>query len=149
MANGMRDGVHCRITLSRGEKTTSSMNPRFNVYGSKLVVLAEWKKPGGMATYDNSKGVSLITASGRRNPPQCVDSKVICPSCDVCRYSTFILSLLFLFQIHHCNLINNILPKIQANLAGAADALMLDLEGYVSETNATNVFAVRRLMASQ
>ena len=45
-------------------------------------------------------------------------------------------------QIHHNNLINNILPKIQANLAGCADALMLDMEGYVSETNATNVFMV-------
>ena len=64
-------------------------------------------------------GVTLITASQRRNPPQCVDSK-----------------------IHHCNLINNILPKIQANQAGAADAIMLDIEGFVSETNATNLFAV-------
>eukprot|EP00957_Ditylum_brightwellii_P123148 9389859-Ditylum_brightwellii.AAC.1 len=39
-------------------------------------------------------------------------------------------------------MINNILPKIQANLAGVADAIMLDLEGYVSETNATNIFMV-------
>eukprot|EP00051_Salpingoeca_urceolata_P029203 m.489231 g.489231 ORF g.489231 m.489231 type:complete len:569 (+) comp26517_c0_seq1:88-1794(+) len=120
-ANGMRDGVHMRFTLSRGEKTTSSMNPKFNVYGAKLVVVAEWKPIVGVATYDNSKGVSLITAANRRNPPQCVDSK-----------------------IHHCNLINNILPKVQANLAGAADAIMLDLEGFVSETNATNLFCVRR-----
>lgn len=37
-----------------------------------------------------------------------------------------------------------VLPKIQANHAGAADALMLDLEGFLSETNATNVFLVRR-----
>lgn len=40
-ANGMRDGVHIRMTLSRGEKTTSSMNPKFNVYGSKLVIVPE------------------------------------------------------------------------------------------------------------
>jgi hypothetical protein len=65
-------------------------------------------------------GITLITASNRRNPPQCVDSK-----------------------IHHCNLINNILPKVQANVAGAADAIMLDIEGFVSETNATNLFLVK------
>jgi protein-lysine N-methyltransferase EEF2KMT len=118
-ANGMRDGAHIRLTLTRGEKYTSSMNPKFNVYGTTLIVLAEWKPTEGKTTYDNSKGISLITASQRRNPPHTVDSK-----------------------IHHNNLINNILPKIQANHAGAADAIMLDVEGYVSETNATNIFMV-------
>ena len=118
-ANGMRDGAHMRLTLTRGEKYTSSMNPKFNVYGTTLIVLAEWKPTEGKTTYDNSKGITLITASQRRNPPQTVDSK-----------------------IHHNNLINNILPKIQANYAGAADAIMLDVEGYVSETNATNIFMV-------
>jgi branched-chain amino acid aminotransferase group I len=119
-ANDMRDGVHVRVTLSRGLKTTSSMNPAFNVYGSNLIVLPEWKPVGDAATYDNESGVTLVTASQRRNPPQCVDSK-----------------------IHHCNLINNILPKIQANNAGAADAIMLDVEGFVAETNATNLFAIK------
>ena len=47
-------------------------------------------------------------------------------------------------KIHHNNLIQNILPRIQANKAGAADAIMLDVEGYVAETNATNLFLVRR-----
>eukprot|EP00597_Dinobryon_sp_UTEXLB2267_P003151 CAMPEP_0170074942 /NCGR_PEP_ID=MMETSP0019_2-20121128/12168_1 /TAXON_ID=98059 /ORGANISM="Dinobryon sp., Strain UTEXLB2267" /LENGTH=470 /DNA_ID=CAMNT_0010285593 /DNA_START=444 /DNA_END=1856 /DNA_ORIENTATION=+ len=119
-ANGMRDGVHLRLTLSRGAKLTSSMNPAFNVFGCNLIVLPEWKPVGDAATYDNNRGIRLITATNRRNSPQCVDSK-----------------------IHHCNLINNILPKIQANVGGAADALMLDLEGFVSETNATNVFLVK------
>jgi protein-lysine N-methyltransferase EEF2KMT len=119
-ANGMRDGAHVRLTLTRGEKCTSSMNPKFNVYGTTLIIVPEWKPTdGGATTYDNTKGIVLITASQRRNSPQTVDSK-----------------------IHHNNLINNILPKIQANLAGAADAIMLDLEGYVSETNATNIFMV-------
>lgn len=118
-ANGMRDGAHMRLTLTRGEKYTSSMNPKFNVYGTTLIILPEWKPTEGATTYDNASGISLITASQRRNSPQTVDSK-----------------------IHHNNLINNILPKIQANLAGAADAIMLDLEGYVSETNATNIFMV-------
>eukprot|EP00588_Corethron_pennatum_P009710 CAMPEP_0194272750 /NCGR_PEP_ID=MMETSP0169-20130528/6228_1 /TAXON_ID=218684 /ORGANISM="Corethron pennatum, Strain L29A3" /LENGTH=550 /DNA_ID=CAMNT_0039015489 /DNA_START=300 /DNA_END=1952 /DNA_ORIENTATION=+ len=117
--NGMRDGAHMRLTLTRGEKCTSSMNPAFNVYGTTLIVLAEWKPTEGKTTYDNSKGISLITSSVRRNSPSTCDSK-----------------------IHHNNMINNILPKIQANLAGAADALMLDVDGFVSETNATNVFMV-------
>jgi branched-subunit amino acid aminotransferase/4-amino-4-deoxychorismate lyase len=96
------------------------MNPSFNIFGTNLIVLPEWKPICGPTTYDNEKGISLVTASGRRNSPQCVDSK-----------------------IHHCNLINNILPKIQANLANCADALMLDPEGYVSETNATNIFMIK------
>lgn len=118
-ANGMRDGAHMRLTLTRGEKCTSSMNPNFNVYGTTLIILPEWKPTQGRTTYDNTKGISLITASTRRNSPSTCDSK-----------------------IHHNNMINNILPKIQANLAGASDALMLDIDGFVSETNATNVFMV-------
>lgn len=119
-ANGMRDSAHIRLTLTRGAKITSSMNPKFNIFGCNLIILPEWKPVGDPATYDNTKGVSLITATNRRNSPQYVDSK-----------------------IHHCNLINNILPKIQANYANAADALMLDHEGFVSETNATNIFMVK------
>ena len=118
--NGMYDEAHMRVTLSRGPKTTSSMNPVFNAFGCCLIIVPEWKSVGGVATYDNVKGIDLITATNRRNPPSTVDSK-----------------------IHHCNLINNILPKIQANLAGAADAVMLDLDGFIAETNATNIFIVK------
>jgi branched-chain amino acid aminotransferase group I len=113
--NGMRDGAHIRLTLTRGEKVTSGMSPKFNRFGSCLIVLAEWKAP----VYD-AAGIRLITASVRRNAPQCLDSK-----------------------IHHNNLINNILAKIEANAAGVDDALMLDIHGFVAETNATNVFLVR------
>jgi len=115
-ANKMYDEAHIRLTLTRGEKLTSGMSPEFNTLGCSLIVLAEWKKP----VYDR-KGISLITSAIRRNPPQCVDSK-----------------------IHHNNLINNILAKIEANLAGVGDAVMLDVDGFVSETNATNIFFVRR-----
>ncbi|MEZ5394703.1 MAG: aminotransferase class IV [Bryobacterales bacterium] len=115
-ANGMRDGAHIRLTLTRGEKVTSGMSPHFNQSGCTLIVLAEWKAP----VYD-ANGVRLITSAIRRNNPQCVDSK-----------------------IHHNNLINNILAKIEANVAGVDDALMLDLNGFVSETNATNVFVIKR-----
>lgn len=83
-ANGMRNGAHIRLTLTRGAKLTSSMNPVFNIFGCNLIVLAEWKPVGDPATYNNAVGIKLITAAGRRNSPQCVDSK-----------------------IHHCNLINN------------------------------------------
>ena len=114
-ANGMRDEAHIRLTLTRGPKVTSGMSPEFNRAGPCLIVLAEWKKP----VYSLS-GIRLITASIRRNSPQTLDSK-----------------------IHHNNLINNILAKIEANLAGVDDAVMLDLAGFVAETNATNIFAIR------
>ncbi|MYC16699.1 MAG: branched-chain-amino-acid transaminase [Gemmatimonadetes bacterium] len=115
-ANNMRDEVHIRLTLTRGKKTSSGMSPHFNQYGSCLIVLPEWKPP----VY-SSDGIRLITASVRRNPPMCIDSK-----------------------IHHNNLINNILAKIEANVAGVDDAIMLDIFGYVSETNATNIFIVKK-----
>ncbi|MFN0242449.1 MAG: aminotransferase class IV [Planctomycetota bacterium] len=114
-ANGMQDGAHVRLTLTRGEKVTSGMSPKFNQSGPCLIVLAEWKAP----VYGTG-GLTLVTASVRRNSPQCLDSK-----------------------IHHNNLLNNILAKIEANAVGADDALMLDVEGYVAETNATNVFLVK------
>jgi len=114
-ANKMIDGVHIRLTLSRGLKTTSGMNPELNVFGCTLIVLPEYKPP----VYGN-EGIKLITSSIRRNTPACLDSK-----------------------IHHNNLINNILAKIEANLAGVDDALMLDLDGFVSETNATNIFYIK------
>lgn len=114
-ANGMRDEAHVRLTLTRGAKVTSGMSPANNRKGTCLIVLAEWKKP----VY-GSGGIRLITSSWRRNSPQCVDSK-----------------------IHHNNLINNILAKIEADLAGVDDAVMLDLNGFVAETNATNLFLVK------
>jgi branched-subunit amino acid aminotransferase/4-amino-4-deoxychorismate lyase len=51
-ANGMRDGTHVRLTLTRGEKCTSSMNPRFNVYGTTLIILPEWKPTEGKENID-------------------------------------------------------------------------------------------------
>jgi branched-chain amino acid aminotransferase len=117
-ANGMRDGVHIRLTLTRGVKFTSGMDPRLNTSGPTLIVLAEFKPP----VYDKT-GITLSTSSIRRFPPDCLDPK-----------------------IHHCNLLQSILAKIEANAAGADDALMLDVRGFVAETNATHVFAVERGM---
>jgi len=115
-ANRMYDGVHIRLTLTRGVKITSGMDPRLNQSGPTLIVLAEHKPP----VY-GSDGLHLVTSSVRRFPPDCLDPK-----------------------IHHNNLIQSILAKIEANVAGADDALMLDVRGFVAETNATHVFIVER-----
>ncbi len=113
-ANRMTDEVHIRLTLTRGVKITSGMDPRLNQSGPTLIILAEHKAP----VYGQG-GLKLITSSVRRFPPDCLDPK-----------------------IHHNNLLQSILAKIQANVAGADDALMLDLRGFVAETNATHVFIV-------
>lgn len=115
-ANNMDDGVHIRLTLTRGEKITSGMDPRLNQSGSTLIIVPEWKQP----VYDNEKGISIITSSIQRNSPRHLDSK-----------------------IHHNNLLNNILAKIQANVAGVNAALMLDAYGFVAELNGTNIFMVK------
>src|SRR6266699_2606226 len=116
VANKMSHGVHIRLTLTRGVKITSGMDPRLNQSGPTLIVLAEHKA----AVYSKS-GLKLITATVRRPPPEILDAR-----------------------IHHANLLNSILAKIEANNAGADDALMLDMNGFVAETNATNVFIVRK-----
>lgn len=115
-ANEMRDKTHIRLTLTRGEKVTSGMDPRLNTKGCCLIVLAEWKD----LVYDNTEGIRVITSAQRRNAPQFLDSK-----------------------IHHNNLLNNIIAKIQANVAGVDAAVMLDDNGFVSELNDTNVFMAR------
>jgi branched-chain amino acid aminotransferase len=90
------------------------MDPRLNRSGPTLIVLAEHKPP----VYDLA-GITLITSSMRRPPPDCMDPK-----------------------IHHNNLLPSILAKIEANAAGADDAVMLDHRGFVAETNATHLFLV-------
>ena len=89
-ANRMVDGVHIRLTLTRGVKVTSGMDPRINNAGPTLIVLAEHKPP----VYDKA-GLRLITSSVRRIPPECLDQ-----------------------NIHSCNMLNSILAKLQANQAG-------------------------------
>ena len=82
-SNSMYHDAHVRLTLTRGEKITSGMDPRLNQKGCTLIVLAEWKKP----VYGNNP-ITLITSSVRRNSPMHLDSK-----------------------IHHNNLLNNIITK--------------------------------------
>jgi len=113
--NSMTDDVHVRLTLTRGVKITSGMDPRLNQSGPTLIVLAEFKPP----VYGDA-GISLVTSSVRRHRPDSLDPK-----------------------IHHNNLLTSILAKIEANLSGADDALMLDDTGFVAETNATHLFHVK------
>src|SRR4029077_5863145 len=95
---------------------TSGMDPRLKQNGPTLIVLAEHKTPVYAKT-----GLTLATSKVRRTPPEVLDAR-----------------------IHHANLLNSILAKIEANNAGADDALMLDSRGFVAETNATHVFIVFR-----
>src|SRR5947209_4553583 len=114
-ANKMTDGVHIRLTLTRGVKVTSGMDPRLNQSEPTLILLAEYKAPVYAKT-----GLTLITSKVRRPPREVLDAR-----------------------IHHANLLNSILAKIEANNADADDALMLDTRGFVAETNATHIFIVR------
>ena len=114
-ANEMVDGVHIRLTLTRGVKVTSGMDPRLNASGPTLIVLPEFKPP----VYEMG-GLRLITSSVRRHSPDTLDP-----------------------TIHHNNLLTSIMAKVQANVAGVDDALMLDAQGFIAETNATHVFWVR------
>lgn len=115
-SNDFHTDTHIRLTLTRGEKITSGMDPRLNQSGCCLIVLAEYKP----LVYDNVKGIKLKTSSIRRNSPMHLDSK-----------------------IHHNNLLNNILAKIEANYCNVDDALMLDNLGFIAETNACNIFMVK------
>src|SRR6266446_7244913 len=104
-ANKMRDGAHIRLTLTRGVKITSGMDPRLNQSGPTLIILAEHKDPVYAKT-----GLTLVRSKIRRPTPEILDPR-----------------------IHHNNLLPSILAKIQANAAGMDDALMLDLRGFVAE----------------
>ena len=115
-ANDMSQDTHIRVTLTRGSKITSGMDPRLNQSGCCLIILAEWKPP----VYDNDHGITVLTSTIRRNNPSYLDSK-----------------------IHHNNLLNNIQAKIQANVARKDAALMLDYAGFAAELNGTNIFMIR------
>ncbi len=115
-ANNMWHDVYVRITLTRGEKISCGMDPRLSTTGCTLIVLAEWKP----AATESMIPISIITSSVRRLSPQFLDSK-----------------------IHHNNLLNNILAKIEANVAGVDAALMLDERGFLSELNDANIFLVK------
>jgi branched-chain amino acid aminotransferase len=115
-ANGMRDGIHVRLTVSRGLKYTSGLDPRINTSGCSFFILAEHKPP----VFDNTAGIRLVVVRQRR------------PFADVLDQ-----------HIHSCNQLTSILAKMEATAAGADDAILLDPAGMVAETSSTHVFVVR------
>lgn len=116
--NGMVDGVHMRLMVTRGDKTTPSQHPANLVGGPNIVIIAEHKKadPGV-----RQQGISLFTATVRRPGPDVLDQRLNCHS-----------------KLHE------VIALIQAVHAGADEALMLDVNGSVATCNATNFFIVRR-----
>ncbi len=115
--NGMTDGAHLRLMVSRGRKTTPSQHPANLAGGPTVVVIAEHKlaRPDVAAA-----GIALRTVSVRRPPPDTLDQRMNCHS-----------------KIHE------VVALIEATDAGADEALMLDTDGNVATCNATNFFCVR------
>jgi branched-chain amino acid aminotransferase len=115
-ANGLVEDAHIRITVTRGDKPRTGMDPRIGGGAPPtMVIVAEPKAPA----FPKS-GIRLVTSSVRRTPAQCLDPK-----------------------LHTLNQLGQIMAKIEANAAGADEALMLDMQGFVAETNSANIFMLR------
>jgi branched-chain amino acid aminotransferase len=116
-ANKMTDGVHVRFMVTRGIKKTPSQDPRLTVSGPNLVIIAEYKQASDES---REKGITLFTSTIRRGSPDYLDPKLNCHS-----------------KLHEVQAL------IQALQAGADEALMLDVNGFVATCNATNFFMVK------
>lgn len=116
-ANGMREGVHVRLMVSRGVKSTPYQDPRVTVGGATVVIIAEHKTPL-RATAE--QGIRLFTVHVRRGAPDVLDPK-----------------------LNSHSKLNCILACIQATKAGFDEALMLDPHGFVATCNSTHFFVVR------
>jgi branched-chain amino acid aminotransferase len=112
----MRDHVHVRFMLTRGIKKTPSQDPRLTISGPNLVIIAEHKKA---SPESKNKGITLFTSTIRRGSPDYLDPRLNCHS-----------------KLHEVQAL------IQALEAGADEALMLDINGFVSTCNATNFFMI-------
>ena len=117
-ANGMRSGVHVRLMVTRGVKSTPYQDPRFTITGPTIVIIPEFKAPKPELLSD---GIRLFTVHVRRGAPDVQDPK---------------------WNSH--SKLNCIAACIQATRAGADEALMLDPHGFVATCNATNFFIVRK-----
>jgi len=115
--NNMTDGVHIRVMITRGIKKTPSQDPRLTITGPNLVIIPEHK----MADESSKKsGLKLFTSTIRRGSPDYLDPKLNCHS-----------------KLHEVQAL------VQAIEAGADEALMLDINGFVSTCNSTNFFMVK------
>ena len=115
--NEMNDGVHVRVMITRGIKKTPSQDPRLTISGPNVVIIAEYKQASAKT---KDKGITLFTSSFRRGRPDYLDPKLNCHS-----------------KLHEVQAL------IQAIEAGAEEAQMLDVNGFVSTCNATNFFIVK------
>lgn len=117
-ANDMHDNVHVRTMVTRGFKKTPSQDPRLTISGPNVVIIAEHKKADPES---KNRGVKLFTSTIRRGSPDYLDPRLNCHS-----------------KLHEVQAL------IQALEAGADEALMLDINGFVSTCNATNFFMVKK-----
>ncbi|HSH02182.1 MAG TPA: aminotransferase class IV [Anaerolineae bacterium] len=116
-ANNMHDNVHIRFMLTRGIKKTPSQDPRLTITGPNLVIIAEHKQANEESRH---KGVTLFTSTIRRGSPDYLDPRLNCHS-----------------KLHE------VMALVQALEAGADEALMLDIHGFVATCNATNFFIIK------
>jgi branched-chain amino acid aminotransferase len=116
--NGMTDGAHIRLMVTRGTKRTPNQDPRFVIGGATIVIVAEFKSP---LPEVKARGLSLFTSTFRTSGPDVFD-----------------------LRLNSHSRLNLIQALIQAIHAGADEALMLDPRGFVASCNSTNFFIVRR-----
>ena len=115
--NGMHDGAHLRLMVTRGVKSTPNQDPRFVIGGATIVIVAEYKAP---KPETRARGLSLFTSTFRTSGPDVFD-----------------------LRLNSHSRLNLIQALIQAINAGADEALMLDPRGFVASCNSTNFFIVR------
>jgi branched-chain amino acid aminotransferase len=116
--NGMTDGAHIRLMVTRGVKRTPNQDPRFVVGGATVVIVAEFKTP---KPESKARGLTLFTSTFRTSGPDVFD-----------------------LRLNSHSRLNLLQALIQAINAGADEALMLDPRGFVASCNSTNFFIVRR-----
>lgn len=116
-ANDMHDNVHVRVMVTRGIKKTPSQDPRLTISGPNVVIIAEHKIS---SPETKERGITLFTSTVRRGSPDYLDPRLNCHS-----------------KLHEVQAL------IQAIEAGADEALMLDIHGFVSTCNATNFFIIK------
>ena len=117
-ANGMEEGVHVRLMVTRGVRSTPYQDPRVVVTPATVVIIPEYKQPPQDL---HERGLKLFTVHVRRGDPAVQDQK-----------------------INSHSKLNCILASVQATQAGADEALMLDPHGFVATCNSTHFFIVRK-----
>lgn len=115
--NNMEDGVHIRMMISRGVKSTPNQDPRFIVGAATIVIVAEYKQPNAAL---KSRGLKLMTSTTRCSTPDVFD-----------------------LRLNSHSRLNYIQALLQAINMGADEALMLDDRGFVASCNSTNFFIIR------